>query len=133
MLMQYYAGGGLASEDARGGVFVDKASRKNVLFLVGDDLRPNLGSYREVKMKQPFFKVSKDLYKNRVKDKDKGKCTVWCTGYTVAHHQVNRPLVSSPAMHTPHLDALASTSLQFNKAFVQVAGNHLLSIVYDIC
>ena len=53
--MQYYAGGGLASEDARGGVFVDKASRKNVLFLVGDDLRPNLGSYREVKMKQPFF------------------------------------------------------------------------------
>ena len=55
MLMQYYTGGGLASEDAREGVFVDKASRKNVLFLVGDDLRPNLGSYREVKMKQPFF------------------------------------------------------------------------------
>lgn len=55
MLMQYYTGGGLASEDARGGVFVEKASRKNVLFLVGDDLRPNLGSYREVKMKQPFF------------------------------------------------------------------------------
>merc|ERR1719209_366450 len=60
---------------------VEKAAtgRKNVLFLVGDDLRPNLGSYREV----------------------------------------NLPLVSSPQMHTPHLDALASTSLQFNKAFVQ--------------
>ena len=34
--------------------------------------------------------------------------------------QVNLPLVSSPTMHTPHLDALAKTSLQFNKAFVQV-------------
>ena len=28
--------------------------------------------------------------------------------------------MSSPTMHTPHLDALAKTSLQFNKAFVQV-------------
>ena len=132
--MQYYAGGGLASEDAREGVFVDKASRKNVLFLVGDDLRPNLGSYREVKMKQPFFFRSEKTSKNRAqrtKTKENVQCGVPGTLYP--HHQVNRPLVSSPAMHTPHLDALASTSLQFNKAFVQVAGNHLLSIVYDIC
>ena len=75
--MQYYAGGGLASEDARGGVFVDKASRKNVLFLVGDDLRPNIGSYREVKMKQPFLGQQRPLkIGQRTKTKENVQCTV---------------------------------------------------------
>ena len=40
--------------------------------------------------------------------------------FIIIIEQVNLPLVSSPPMHTPHLDGLASTSLQFNKAFVQV-------------
>ena len=42
------SGGCRALED--GGQSNNQAARKNVLFLVGDDLRPNIGSYSQVKL-----------------------------------------------------------------------------------
>ena len=42
------SGGCRAIED--GGQSNNQAARKNVLFLVGDDLRPNIGSYSQVKL-----------------------------------------------------------------------------------
>ena len=65
---------------------------------------------RKCKTKHKICRKQKTQHKTLLKNKTLLKLKT----------QVNLPLVSSPTMHTPHLDALAKTSLQFNKAFVQV-------------
>ena len=65
---------------------------------------------RKCKTKHKICRKQKTQHKTLLKNKT----------FLKLKTQVNLPLVSSPTMHTPHLDALAKTSLQFNKAFVQV-------------
>ena len=57
------------------------AQQKNVLMLIADDLRPNVGAYEDA----------------------------------------NEPFFTSPTMITPNIDALASKSLVFTRAYSQVA------------
>ena len=58
-------------------IYHGNCKQKNILFLVADDMRPNLGAYEEA----------------------------------------NSEIFGQPPMYTPNLDALASKSLVFEKAY----------------
>ena len=58
-------------------IYHGNCRQKNILFLVADDMRPNLGAYEEA----------------------------------------NSEIFGQPPMYTPNLDALASKSLVFEKAY----------------
>ena len=126
------SGGCRALED--GGQSNNQAARKNVLFLVGDDLRPNIGSYSQVKLCRSSLltstfletKNAKQTTKNLSKNKKHNTKLCWNTKlFWNSKHRSTfllypRPLCTHPTSMLLPRPVSSSTRPLYRSTFFQI-------------